>query len=82
MTSFTRDLKRLQSRAFHRADWAEDALRRYHLLAKESTQPVQSLYEWMFVPPTLWPFDVQDLLTNCLTALEKGKRLTEVLPKS
>jgi adenylate kinase family enzyme len=53
MTSFTRDLKRLQSRAFHRADWAEDALRRYHLLAKESTQPVQSLYEWMFVPPTL-----------------------------
>ena len=29
----------------------------------------------MFVPPTLWPFNVQDVLEDCLTALEKGKRL-------
>ena len=29
----------------------------------------------MFVPPTLWPFNIQDVLEDCLTALEKGKRL-------
>ncbi len=29
----------------------------------------------MFVPPTLWPFNVQDLLADRLTTLNKGKRL-------
>ena len=29
----------------------------------------------MFVPPTLWPFNVQDVLADCLAALEKRKRL-------
>jgi hypothetical protein len=29
----------------------------------------------MFVPTTLWPFNVQDVLEDCLTSLEKGKRL-------
>jgi len=30
----------------------------------------------MFVPPTLWPFNVQDVLEDCLAVLEKGKHLT------
>jgi hypothetical protein len=29
----------------------------------------------MFVPTTLWPFNVQDVLEDCLAVLEKGKRL-------
>ena len=29
----------------------------------------------MFVPPSLWPFNVQEVLEDCLVALEKGKRL-------
>ncbi len=29
----------------------------------------------MFVPPTLWPFNVQDVLADCLAALEKQKGL-------
>jgi hypothetical protein len=29
----------------------------------------------MFVPPTLWPFNVQDVLADCLAVLAKGKRL-------
>jgi len=29
----------------------------------------------MFVPPTLWPFNVQDVLEDCLGAREKGKHL-------
>ncbi|HOC54008.1 MAG TPA: hypothetical protein PKI20_00155 [Verrucomicrobiota bacterium] len=30
----------------------------------------------MFIPITLWPFNIQDVLEDCLAALEKGKRLT------
>ena len=73
------DLKKLKAHAFHRAEWAEDALRRYHAalpkLNEAVVQQLQGLYIWMFVPTTLWPFNVQDVLEDCLTALEKGKRL-------
>jgi hypothetical protein len=69
------DLKKLQSRAFHRADWAEDVLCRYHSLSEGAAGLLQSLYDWMFVPPTLWPFDVQRVLADCIAVLEKGKRL-------
>jgi hypothetical protein len=30
----------------------------------------------MFVPTTLWPFNIQDVLDDCLEVLEKGKRLS------
>jgi hypothetical protein len=73
------DLKRLNARAFDRAEWAEGVLRRYHAATLNLNgivaQQLCALYNWMFVPPTLWPFDVQDVLADCLTALEKGKRL-------
>lgn len=73
------DLKKLQARAFDRADWAEEALRRYHAailnLNDVDAQPLRGLYNWMFVPTTLWPFNVQDVLDDCLAVLEKGKRL-------
>jgi hypothetical protein len=74
------DLKRLQNRAFDRAEWAEEALRYYHATAKKcgaaAVRPLQTLYEWMFVPPTLWPFNLQEVLENCLANLEKKKSLT------
>ena len=73
------DLKKLSSRAYHIAEWAEDVLRRYHSvipkLKGEAAERLQVLYNWMFVPSTLWPFNVQDVLGDCLAALEKGKRL-------
>jgi hypothetical protein len=86
------DLKKLQARAFDRAGWAHGVLQAYHaargFLSAERLAPVQRLYQWMFVPPTLWPFDVQQLLSDCLTTLERGKQLTphqrlliEVLPE-
>jgi hypothetical protein len=72
------DLKKLKARAYHRAEWAEEVLRRYHSavlnLNDVDAQQLRALYNWMFVPPTLWPFNVQDVLTDCLTAVEKGKR--------
>lgn len=73
------DLERLKSCAYHRAEWADGALRRYHaarLKLPGTVEPLlRLLYDWMFVPPTLWPFHVQDVLEDCLATLEKGKRL-------
>ena len=74
------DLQKLSARAFDRADWAEQVLRRYHaVMAKTdaaSLLPLRGLYDWMFVPTTLWPFNIQDVLEDCLSAFEKGKRLS------
>jgi len=73
------DLKKLQARAFDRAEWAEEAIRRYHAaipnLNAAVVQTLRGLYDWMFVPTTLWPFNVQDVLEDCLSVLEKGKHL-------
>jgi hypothetical protein len=78
--AISRDLKKLKARAFHRADWAGEVLRRYHSAILNFDDAVarqlRPLYNWMFVPPTLWPFNVQDALADCLTALEKRKRLS------
>jgi hypothetical protein len=78
-TSLDLDLEKLKARAFDRAERAEEVLRRYHAatpnLNDAVAQQLRALYNWMFVPPTLWPFNVQDVLADCLTALEKGKRL-------
>lgn len=71
------DLKKLKARAFDRAEWAEEVLWRYHAVSPNLdaavAQPLRVLYNWMFVPPTLWPFNVQDVLADCLAALEKVK---------
>jgi hypothetical protein len=73
------DLKKLKARAFDRAEWAEEVLRHYHTATLNPNgvvaQQLRALYNWMFVPPTLWPYNVQDVLADCLAALEKGKRL-------
>ena len=78
-TALDLDLKKLESRAYHIAEWAEDVLRRYHSVIPEmkgeAAERLRVLYNWMFVPSTLWPFNVQDVLGDCLAALEKGKRL-------
>jgi hypothetical protein len=87
------DLKKLKARAFDRADWAEGVLSRYHAASVNFSdvvdQQLRKLYDWMFVPTVLWPFNVQDVLGDCLTALEKRKRfnarlrlLIELLPES
>lgn len=78
-TALDNDLKKLQAQAFDRIDWAEAVVRRYHAatgkLGATALLPLRRLYEWMFVPTTLWPFNVQDVLEDCLTILEKRKRL-------
>ena len=78
-TALDLDRKKLKARAFDRTEWAEGVLRCYHAtnlkLGDAVAQPLRVLYYWMLVPPTLWPFNVQDVLEDCLATLEKGKRL-------
>jgi hypothetical protein len=73
------DLKKLKARAYHRAEWAEDVLKRYHSVIVNlndlDAQQLRALYNWMFVPPTLWPFNVEDVLADCLATVENGKHL-------
>jgi hypothetical protein len=73
------DLRKLRAQAFDRAEWAADCLRRYHTAARKldasTLLPLRGLYDWMFVPTTLWPFHIQDVLDDCLTTMEKAKRL-------
>jgi len=79
-SALDQDLEKIQAQAFDRADWAEEAIRRYHALTVRldgsTVKTLNGLYEWMFVPTTLWPFNIQDVLDDCLEVLEKGKHLS------
>ena len=78
-TALDQDLEKIQTQAFDRADWADQCIRRYHAVAAKldasTLKTLRALYDWMFVPTTLWPFNIQDVLDDCLSVLEKGKRL-------
>lgn len=78
-TALELDLEKLKGSAFDRAGAAEPVLQRYHAalpkLNKAAVQLLQGLYQWQFVPITLWPFNLQDVLEDCLAVLEKGKKL-------
>ena len=78
-TALYLDLKKLKARAFDRAGWAVEVLRRYHSATPQLdavvVQQLRTIYRWMFVPPTLWPFNVQDVLEDCLAALPLPKEL-------
>lgn len=78
-STLNQDLKKIHAQAFDRVDWAEQELRRYHAVTAKldgsTVKSIQVLYDWMFVPTTLWPFNIQDVLEDCLSALEKGKHL-------
>ena len=73
------DMKKLAARAYHAAEWAEDVLRRYHAalpsLNAGAAAQLLVLYRWIFVPPTLWPFNLHHALNDCLAVVEKGRRL-------
>lgn len=75
-----RDLKKLEARAYHVAEWAKKVLRRYHAaipnLQDEAAARLRVLYDWMFAPLTLWPFNVLEMLSDHLAALEQGKILS------
>ena len=77
------DLKKMEARAFHMPEWTATVLRRYHAWKAAGPRPdhteLQKLYAWLFVPPTLWPFNVHHVMHGCLSVLEAGKSLPRQL---
>jgi hypothetical protein len=78
-SALTTDLARLESRAYGIGEWAAGVLQRYHAqlasFSKEDAQALAHLHAWVFVPLTLWPFSITDLLHQCLQQVEKGQPL-------
>ncbi len=75
--ALARDLLILKSRAYHMTEWTEAAICRYHAFLAAGAHPdvpaLRVFYAWVFVPPTLWPFNILDVLSGCLETLEAGK---------
>lgn len=81
--AFASDLERLQSRAYGIAEWAAGVLQRYHAqldsVLNEDAQGLTQLHAWVFVPLTLWPFNIIDLLSQCLHQSEQQLPLSRQL---
>lgn len=74
------DLARLDALAFHRREYCEEDIRRYHSLRRAKHHQLallKPLYEWQFVPVSLWPFNTQNVFAAGLTTLEGGQELDE-----
>jgi len=74
-STLKQDLARLDALAFHRREYCEGDIRRYHVLrrARHPLLPVlEPLYEWQFVPVSLWPFNTQNVFMTGLATLERG----------
>ena len=72
------DLKRLRGLAYHRLESSEDLVRRFHDFRethRADSDHFQKLYDWVFVPLTLWPIDIEGLLRAALDRSQSGKRL-------
>lgn len=84
-------MKRLDALAFGRREWAEPAIRRFHEIRREkgdaAVRALDGLYQWMFVPFSLWPLNIHDVFESCLARISSGKPpdremllLLEILP--
>ena len=72
------DLKRLRELAYHRLESSEDLLRRFHDFGgthRADFDHFQKLYDWLFVPITLWPIDIEGLLRAALDSAASSRRL-------
>src|SRR5438874_4588635 len=76
--SLQADLKRLGALAYHRFENSEDLVRRFHRFrgtGRANSDHFQKLYDWLFVPITLWPIDIEGLLRAALDRVASGRRL-------
>src|SRR5216117_3197850 len=72
------DLKCLRQLAYHRLENSGDLVREFHRFRRTDHADFdhfQKLYDWLFVPLTLWPIDIEGLLRAALDRLQSGKRL-------
>jgi hypothetical protein len=76
------DLRRFGRMAFVRAADCTDAIKRFHGLCKRAREGadfglLEKVYEWVFVPMSIWPVDVRGLCLYFLDCVERGKRMDE-----
>lgn len=72
-------MKQLDALAFNRREWSEPQIGRYHEIRREkgaaAVKAIDPLYRWMFVPITLWPFNIHHVFITCLERISAGKSL-------
>jgi hypothetical protein len=79
------DLKRLRELAYHRFESSEDLVRsfdRFRRVDHPDLDRLQKLSDWLFVPITLWPFNIEGLFRTALDRLSAGKRLENTMGRS
>jgi hypothetical protein len=77
-SSFQNDLKRLAALAYHRLENSKDLVRTFHRFRRTDHGDfdyLRKLYDWLFVPITLWPIDIEGLFRSVLDRASAGKRL-------
>ena len=78
-SSLGKDLKRLGALAYHRLESGGPRIRRYHKIRREkgagAARSVAPLYQWMFVPLTLWPFNIEQVFDAGMDRVSAGKAL-------
>jgi hypothetical protein len=76
------DLQRLGKLAYHRLEGSGDLVRRFRRFRKSEYadfRHLQTLYDWLFVPLTLWPVDIEGLMREALRRVNAGKRLDKIM---
>ncbi len=76
------DLRRLQKLAYHRLEASRDLVQQFrslHTARRNQPEFLGRLYQWLFVPITLWPIDIDGLLRQVIKALKAGTRVQKKL---
>lgn len=80
--SLRSDLKRLEALPYHRLEHTKDLVRKFHRFRRSDRPDVdhlEKLYDWLFVPITLWPIDIEGLFRAALHRAAAGKRLDKTM---
>jgi len=77
-SSLQSDLKRLGALAYHRLESSEELVRKFYHFRRSDhgdSNHLRKLYDWLFVPITLWPIDIEGLLRAALDRVASSRRL-------
>ncbi len=78
------DLKRLQSLAYHRSEWSQPLIRKFHKLSSRAKKhpdfpKLKKLHAWLLAPITLWPANLDAVGHQVIDTIRSGKRLDRKL---
>ncbi len=81
-SSLEADLQRLQSLAYHRAQWGEALIRKFHRLSKNIRQNpdfplLEKLRGWLLAPITLWPSNLEAIGWQAVEMFQNGRSLDQ-----